>query len=137
MNLEMIASLFAKRFAHWELVLPAESLRTLAPGHMAKGGWLIQFCFGNDAGGAYLDYYATHRMTDDSHVRLHENGTHTQLESLQSFFVTREDPGEAARLEEEHLKTNRKIMDALVEKGFTLFTINMALRTGLVDSEEE
>ena len=75
----------------------------------------------------------THRMTDDSHVRLHENGTRTQLESLQSFFVTRGDPGEAARLEEEHLKTNRKIMDALVEKGFTLFTINMALRTGLVD----
>jgi len=133
MNLEMIASLFAKRFAYWDITLPAENLRSLFPGHMAKGGWLIQFCFGNDAGGAYLDYYATHRMTDDSHVRLHENGTYTELDSLQGFFVTSEDPVEAARLEEKFRKANRKIMDDLVEKGFTLFTINMAVRTGLVD----
>lgn len=133
----MIASLFAKRFAHWDITLPAENLRSLSPGHLEKGGWLIQFCFGNDVDGAYLDYYATHRMTDGSHIRLHENGTRTELESLHGFFVTSEHPGEAARLEEEHLKTNRKIMDALVGKGFSLFTINMALRTGLVDSFEK
>jgi len=135
MNSEMIAGLFAKRFMRWGITLPAEDLRSLTPGHIAKRGWLIQFCFGNDADGLYLDYYATHRMTGDSHVRLHENGTHKALESFQGLFVTSADPGEAARLKTEFLRSNCKIMEELVGKGFSLFTINMALRTGLVDTE--
>lgn len=135
MNSEMFAGLFAKRFTRWGITLPAENLRSLSPGHIAKRGWLIQFCFGNDADGPYLDYYATHRMTGDSNVRLHENGMHKALGSLQGLFVTSADPGEAARLEMALLKSNCKIMDELICKGFSLFTINMALCTGLVAAE--
>jgi hypothetical protein len=69
-----IAQAFREDFAHWDLEIPPELLASRAPGYIQAAGWLIQFVFGSDSRGEYLDYYASHRLTDDSHVRLYANG---------------------------------------------------------------
>lgn len=53
---------------------------------------------------------------------------------LRSIFMAA-DPIEAKRLKEAYFESNLKIYEELVTKGFNLFTINMQLQAGLVDSE--
>jgi len=97
------------------------------PGSITKQGWLIQFCFDSDDGGEYLDYYAAHRMTDDSHVRLHADGREEPLPAIETMFLTSEDPAEARRLAEANEERNRAVLESLAAKGFDMMTINMAL----------
>jgi hypothetical protein len=134
--MEEISKAFAARFAHWGIRLPEGNLQTRTAGYIAEHSWLIQFLFGRDEHGEYLDYYASNRFTDDEHVRLYADGTHTQLPAIQSMFVTSSDPAEAKRLEEEYLQRNRETVKMLKAKGFDKFTINMALRTGLAGQDD-
>jgi hypothetical protein len=126
-----IAQVFRDDFLNWGLEIPPESLASRTPGFIQEAGWLIQFAFGSDSRGEYLDYYASHRMTDDSHVRLYESGRQQQLSSLASFFITSSDPIEAKRCEAAYHRRNRRIARQLAAKGFEKFTINMALHAGL------
>jgi hypothetical protein len=80
--MDQIARVFAARFAHWGITLPAENLESRSSGHIQRSGWLIQFCFGRDEKDDYLDYYASHRMTDDDHVRVYEHVTQVELAAL-------------------------------------------------------
>ncbi len=129
--MELIAYNFAKRFGPWDITLPDENLKNRRNGYIHNAGWLIQYCFGEDEHGEYLDYYATHRMTDDFHVRIYEDGEEKELPALEGWFLTSEDPEEAKRLESEHDERNRKVVDMLAAKGFDKFTINMFLNAGL------
>jgi hypothetical protein len=126
--MDPIERMFAERFAHWGITLPVENLGHRSAAHIQQNGWLIQFCFGHDESGDFMDYYASHRMTDDDHVRLYADGTVVQLAALGSAYLSSEDSVEAARLEKEYLESNRKISEELVAKGFNLFTLNMELR---------
>jgi hypothetical protein len=126
-----IAQAFRADFAKWGLEIPPELLASREPGFIQAAGWLIQFTFGSDSRGEYLDYYASHRMTDDSHVRLYETGRRQHLASLASFFVTSSDPKEAKRLEAAYLRRNGRIAQRLAAKGFDKFTVNMLLHAGL------
>lgn len=128
---QAIAEAFQRDFAHWGLHLPSEDLALRRAGCIQSHGWLIQYRFGANQHGEYLDYYASHRMTDDSHVRLYANGRRQHLAALASMFRTSSDPAEAARLEAAHLRRNRRVARALATKGFDKFTVNMALHTGL------
>jgi hypothetical protein len=69
--MNQIAQAFKTEFAHWGLEIPPELLAARKAGFIQSEGWLIQFLFGKDARGEYMDYYASHRMTSDSHVRLY------------------------------------------------------------------
>ena len=80
----------------------------------------------------YLDYYASHRMTDDSHVRLYETGRRQHLASLASFYKTSSDPMEAKHLEAAYLRKNRRIARSLAAKKLDKFSLNMLLHAGLV-----
>lgn len=64
--MRLIADTFSKHFSHWDITLPEKDLKKRSNGYIQKAGWLIQYCFGEDDKGEYLDYYAAHRMTDDS-----------------------------------------------------------------------
>ena len=133
---EMIADTFAKRFAHWKIRIPEENLKNRRGGYIQEGGWLIQYCFGNDGNGEYLDYYAAHRMTDDSHVRIYEDGTEESLPALSSMRIVSKDPVEDKRLEDEYELHNANVTKMLIAKGFDKFTVNMYLHAGL-DKETE
>ena len=106
---EMIADTFAKRFSHWKIRIPEDKLENKHGGYIQEGGWLIQYCFGKDEKGDYMDYYAAHRMTDDSHVRIYEDGTEKALPSLSSIYLISDDPIEAKRLKDEYEEHNSNV----------------------------
>lgn len=135
--MEQIAETFNNRFDHWNIMLPEEDIKDRRSGHIQESGWLIQYCFGEDEYGEYLDYYAAHRMTDDEHVRIYSDGEVEDLPALSSMFLVSEDPEENKRLEEEYYRENQRVAIMLVEKGFDKFTINMFLHTGLDKKTEE
>ena len=47
----------------------------------------IWHLFGSDDRGGYLEYYASHRMTDDRHVRLREDGSVEHLPAMRIFLI--------------------------------------------------
>ena len=117
-------------FRTLEITLPEEDLRKAKWIH-PEAGWLIQYCFGKDDNGEYLDYYAAHRMTEDCHVRIYQDGQVEQLPALYGIRIVKKDPEEDKRLEEEYYRHNREVTRMLARKGFTKFTINMFLHAGL------
>lgn len=129
--LEILADTFAKHFTHWRIKLPEEDIKNRKNGYIQNAGWLIQYCFGEDENGEYLDYYAAHRMTDDSHVRIYEDGKVEHLPALSSFRLVSEDPLEDKKLDDEYKEKNSKVAKMLSDKGFDKFTINMYLCMGM------
>ena len=128
---ELIAKTFAKRFSHWKIRIPEDKLENRRSGYIQEGGWLIQYCFGKDENGEYMDYYAVHRMADDSHVRIYEDGRKESLPALSSIYLLSDDPVEAKRLKDEYEEHNQEVVKMLNQKGFDKFTINMYLHAGL------
>ena len=129
--MKLIADTFANRFAHWKITLPKNDLKDRRSGYIQNSGWLIQYCFEKDETGEYMDYYAAHRMTDDSHVRIYEDGREESLPALSSYLLLSDDPVEAKRLKDEYEKHNQEVVKMLNEKGFNKFTINMFLHAGM------
>jgi hypothetical protein len=136
--MNLIADIFAERFAHWEIILPEDDIKNRRGGYIQYAGWLIQYCFGIDEIGVeYLDYYAAHRMTDDSHIRIYEDGREESLPSLSSMYLVSDDPVKAKRLKDEYEEHNRNVVGLLKEKGFDKFTINMFLHAGMDEESKK
>lgn len=135
-NTERISRVFARTFSRWKLRIPEENLAREKAGFIQKEGWLVQYCFGRDEKGGYLDYYAAHRMTNDDHVRIREDGSKEYLDAMSEFCVVPEG-GDGGEAEKRFFEANRKVAEALVAKGFDKFTVNMALVAGLVDPSDE
>ena len=70
-------------------------------------------------------------MTDDSHIRIYDDGKEETLPALRSTYLLSKDPAEAKRLKDEYEEHNREVVKKLHEKGFDKFTINMFLHAGL------
>ena len=111
---------FSQRFQVWRIELPREAVDNRQRGKIVEAGWTIWYQFGSDEDGEYLDYYSSHRMTNDSHVRIHEDGRVESLDSLWEVRPTSKDPDENARLENEFWEHNERVSRILEEKGFGL-----------------
>jgi hypothetical protein len=109
---------FNKRFQHWDIQLPREDVEQRRRGYIAKAGWAIWYLFGSDERGEYLDYYSSHRLTDDTHKRIYADGTTEELPSIASFRIVSHDPVEDAKLEAEYFARNQEVARMLEEKGF-------------------
>jgi len=112
--------MFAKVFEPWSIRLPDDDVRERRRGKINEAGWTIWYLFGSDEKGEYLDYYATHRMTSDSHTRIREDGTVEALPELEEMYIGSADPLEDAIRQAEYLRRNRKVARMLEEKGFGL-----------------
>jgi hypothetical protein len=128
---------FRRDFGAWGIALPPENVKERRRGKILAAGWAIWYLFGTDERGEYLDYYASHRMTDDRHVRLRGDGTGEDLPAVVGMRVVSRDHEEDARLEAEYLEENRRVARMLEEKGFgvagdepALIAVNRYLRTG-------
>jgi hypothetical protein len=108
---------FNERFSTWEITLPPDDIENRRRGKIVKAGWAIWYLFGSDDKGEYLDYYASHRMTNDRHVRIHADGHCEGLPEIQEFRICSEDPQEDARLDAEYYAENQRIAKMLEEKG--------------------
>jgi hypothetical protein len=109
---------FREDFAPWNITLPPEHVTGRRRGKIVEAGWAIWYLFGEDERGEYLDYYASHRMTNDRHIRLREDGTEEYLPTVSTMRLASQDPEEDARLAAEHLEENRRVARTLEEKGF-------------------
>ena len=109
---------FRDHFAPWSISIPPGHVQQRRRGKIVEGGWAIWYLFGEDERGEYLDYYASHRMTNDRQIRLREDGTEEHLPIVSTLHPASQDPEEEARLAAEHLEENRRVAKLLEEKGF-------------------
>lgn len=119
-GLRRIEERFKQAFSYWRIELPRTAVENRQRGTIVEAGWTIWFLFGSDERGEYLDYYASHRMTNDSHVRIDKDGRVESLESLWELRPTSDDPEENARLEDEFWEHNERVAQLLEAKGFGL-----------------
>lgn len=115
-----IEIMFNESFSHWGIRLPPDAVEQRKRGKIMQAGWAIWYLFGSDENGEYLDYYASHRLTDDGHLRIYADGSCEGLPALNDIRQSSEDPDEDARLEAEYNAENQKVSNILDEKGFGL-----------------
>ena len=115
-----VAERFARYFANWDITLPDSNLTSRERGEIRQRGWHIQFLFDTDERGEYLDFYATHRMTNDRHHRIYEDGTVKHLEACEDFVVYPADATEEQEREatERFRNHNARVLADLKRKGF-------------------
>lgn len=113
-----IESQFNDTFSPWNIRLPPEDIANRRRGKIVEAGWAIWYLFGSDEKGEYLDYYASHRMTNDRHVRLYANGEREALPTIAEWQLVSKDPEENDRLEAEYFANNRRVARMLEAKGF-------------------
>ncbi len=113
-----IKLIFAESFLPWEIILPNDAVAQRERGKICQSGWAIWFLFDSDEKGEYLDYYSAHRMTNDGHVRIYEDGQTEYLKAIPDFRISSKDPVEDARLEKEFIEESRQINKMLEAKGF-------------------
>jgi hypothetical protein len=115
-----IESRFNDSFAHWGIRLPPDAMERGKRGKIVDPGWAIWYLSGSDEKGEYLDYYASHRMTSDEHIRIYADGRSEALPTIRDIRPCSKDPEEDARLEAEYFAENQKVAKMLEEKGFGL-----------------
>lgn len=87
-------------------------------GVIVASGWHIRFVFGRKGQREYLDFYAQHRMTNDRHERIYDDGETVTLESLQEFCVYNPNiPGDKEHAQEAYDTHNRRV-GALIDEKF-------------------
>jgi hypothetical protein len=117
--LEHVKRAFEEYFSHWSIELPEETMATRSRGEIRQAGWTIRFLFDRDGDREYLDFYAMHRMTNDRHARIYEDGQVEHLESIWDTSVHNpEIPGDEERARREYIEHNRRVSEALKKKGF-------------------
>ncbi len=115
--MDAIEERFAADFAPWALTLPPGATEARAPGLVEGSGWRIRYVFGSDDRGNYLDYLASHRMTNARHVRLRAAGEAESLPCTHEMFAWDGTPDGKARAEAEYRAHNSRIGEMLRAKG--------------------
>lgn len=87
-------------------------------GKIIEAGWAVWYLFGSDEKSEYLDYYAAHRMTNDRHVRIYENGEECYLPAIQESWISSGSAEEKKKQQEEYYAKNRAVARMVEEKGF-------------------
>lgn len=98
--------------------MPHEDVAIRRRGRINRSGWTISYLFGSDDKGNYLDFYAAHRMTNDQHLRIYEDGDEEPLPAIQDIYFGSEDPEEDKKRQAEFFAENQRIARLLDEKGF-------------------
>ena len=109
---DKIKQAFDKQFEPWGIVLPEADLKERRKGSINKGGWSINYRFGTEGGLEYIEYFATHRMTNDTLNRIYENGKWEVVGYCQEFYVVG-DP----QAERDYFAHNSKFYEEVKSKG--------------------
>lgn len=115
-----IEEIFAEHFARWAIRLPIDAVLNRERGVIQEQGWHIQYLFGKDERGSYLDYFASHRMTNDRHVRIYETGEIDSLPVYEEFMTFPDGASEAEkeRIRKAYYENNQRVTELLKAKGF-------------------
>ncbi len=111
-----IREAFAAYFKDFDIRLPAE----IQPsgGLIKQASWNIRYALGRDAGRTYLELYAMNRMTNDRHLRIHDDGRIETLATVsQGVTFNTEIPGDRERAERERKASDEWLITDLKRKG--------------------
>ena len=117
-DLPRIESQFNNRFATPGIRLPPEDIVQRRRGCLRQGGWTLWYLFGVDDRAEYLDLYARHRQSFDTHTRLREDQEPEELPAIDGFFQTSDDPAEARQLAAAYYDEQQRVVTLLAAKGF-------------------
>jgi hypothetical protein len=81
-TMSVLEERFRDHFAPWSISIPPWHVRERRRGKIIEAGWAIWYLLEKDERGEYLDYYASHRMTNDPHIRLREDGSEEHLPTV-------------------------------------------------------
>lgn len=111
-DLSRLEESFARHFEHWQIFLPVDDCQHRRAGSIHRKGWTINYQFGHQGEREFIDYFATHRMTNDRLVRIWEDGTTESLGYCQPFYTAGDEEARQAYLEH-----NRRFYQMVEEKG--------------------
>ena len=76
--------------------------------------------FGENGRGNYLEFYATHRMTNDRHVRIYSTGETEYLPAILGMVIypAKASDKEKKEVKEKYLSHCQSVREMLKEKGF-------------------
>jgi hypothetical protein len=130
---ERVAEAFNNYFANFGIRIDHREIAVGTHRTIREQGWWIAYhVLPDDAGLPSLEFYATHRMTNDRHARIWSDGHLEELDAIHEFYAY--DPevaGSKESAEEEHLRHNRTVAQQLRERGlYPDGDVNAFLRTG-------
>lgn len=110
MSRAAIRRTFRRYFWRWRLRLP-RSLGSGVGTIVGGGGWHIQWRTGFLRGRPYLDFYAAHRMTNDRHHRIFDDGRFGHLPAKYDWTLVPmgAEAEERAQIQDRHDRHNRRI----------------------------
>lgn len=88
----------------------------------------IRYIFNMEDDREYLEIYATHRMTDDRHCKIYEDGECVEMDAICSMYGF--DPkilGDQERAERENREYNQRVYKELQEKRLDMISVNTYL----------
>jgi hypothetical protein len=129
----LITKTFNAYFRNWKIELSPQDLQPGERRSLTERGWRIHYLVDVDHDGElFLEFYATHRMTNDRHILISSRGTMKHLDALTSMvFYDPKVGGEKERASRRNIEHNQKVAAALEAKAlFPSGDINAFLRTG-------
>jgi hypothetical protein len=135
---ERIAGAFNAIFANFDIRIVPDDVVIGTRRGLGERGWTIRYRVDpDDAGLPSLEFYATHRMTSDSHVRIWADGHVEDLDAIwEAYAYDRKVPGDEERSRERYLQHNREVAEALGARGlYPDGDVNTFLRTGGLEAE--
>ncbi len=85
-DLSKVKKSFDARFARWQITLPDAAILARRKGTIRQNGWTINYRFGEENGKGFLEYFASHRMTNDTLNRILEDGSYGLIGACQEFY---------------------------------------------------
>ncbi len=136
---ERVAEAFNAYFANFDIRIGPEDVAVGIRRTIGERGWRITYGVDpDDAGLASLEFYATHRMTNDRHVRIWADGHVDHMDAINELFAyDPKAPGSKEAAEEEYLRHNQAVARQVRDRGlYPDGDINAFLRTGGAEFDE-
>ena len=130
---ERIAKSFNGYFGNFDIRIEAGDVVVGSRQEIRRRGWWIAFrVLPDDAGFPSLEFYATHRMTNDRHGRIWADGHIDELDAIRELYgYDPKVPGSEDAAKREYLRHNQTVAEDLRAAGlYPASDINAYLRTG-------
>lgn len=124
--LSALQATFEKFFSHLNYQLPEADVLHRRRGQIGGEdgdfgyGHTVTYLFDKDAHGEYLDFYMSHRIAGDDHIRIYEDGSWENLDVISPFGPRiSDDPVENERFRKGDQQEVERIRAILRAKGFS------------------
>lgn len=113
--LRLIKHVFDRRFAAWSIELPPGITRDQRPTSIHKNGWTINYRLVTEAGAEVLEFFVSHRMTNDTLNRIYSDGREELLGYCRQFY-----PAGDPTAKRDYLDHNKAFYEDVKRRGLFL-----------------